>query len=111
VAKILKYCELPNTILFGYIWVSPYLFRGFHQPHAVHPTDDVIDISDTRTYAKRVHICFTFISGNIINKNHTHFCSDRAAGHFIAILLSLAGENSRSRRASFRELGLSELLD
>ena len=31
--------------------------------------DDAIDISDTKEYVKRVHVFFTFISGNIINKD------------------------------------------
>lgn len=65
-AKILAYCE---TAEYDLIWVSAYSFSDSHKPRAVEAADDVIAISDAREYAKRVHVLFTFISGNIINKD------------------------------------------
>ncbi len=65
-AKILVYCEAAEYDL---IWVSAYPFKQIHEPRAVEAGDDVITISDAREYAKRVHVLFTFISGNIINKD------------------------------------------
>jgi glycosyltransferase involved in cell wall biosynthesis len=64
--KLLYYCELAEYDL---IWVSSYSFAGSHQPRPASPRNDAIEISDPRAYARRVHVFFTFISGNIINKD------------------------------------------
>ena len=66
IAKILAYCEAAE---YDMIWVSNYSFGGSHKPRAIGSRNDAIEISDPRSYAKRVHIFFTFISGNIINKD------------------------------------------
>lgn len=65
-AKILKYCEAANYDL---IWVSSYSFGEFHMPRPLDVRNDAIEISDAKEYAKLVHIFFTFISGNIVNKD------------------------------------------
>jgi abequosyltransferase len=65
-AKILNYCEAAEYDL---IWVSSYSFGESHQPRPAAAGNDAIDISDPKAYAKHVHIFFTFISGNIINKD------------------------------------------
>jgi glycosyltransferase involved in cell wall biosynthesis len=82
-AKILAYCEAAEYDL---IWVSAYPFREIHQPRAAEAGDDAIAISDAREYAKRVHVLFTFISGNIINK-------DRVLAANPVALSSLVGTN------------------
>lgn len=64
--KILNYCEAAEYDL---IWVSSYSFGESHQPRPAGLSNDAVEISDPRAYAKRVHIFFTFISGNIINKD------------------------------------------
>jgi abequosyltransferase len=66
VAKILIYC---GTAKYDLIWVSNYSFGTLHKPRTVKPQLDAIEISDPRAYVKRVHVLFTFITGNIINKD------------------------------------------
>lgn len=65
-ARILTYCEAAEYDL---IWVSAYTFEDFHKPRALKARNDVIEISDASAYAKRLHVFFTFITGNIINKD------------------------------------------
>jgi abequosyltransferase len=65
-AKILGYCESAEYDL---IWVSHYSFKNVHTPRAVTPGRNAIEVADAKTYAKRIHVFFTFISGNIINKD------------------------------------------
>ena len=82
--KILNYCEAAEYDL---IWVSSYSFEDSHQPRRAGPSNDVIEISDPKAYTKRVHIFFTFISGNIINKDRV------SAGHAADEFSSLVGTN------------------
>lgn len=65
-AKILNYCAAGEYDL---IWVSAYSFAKVHQAHPVKARHDAVEISDAKTYVKRIHIFFTFITGNIINKD------------------------------------------
>ena len=65
VSKILHYCE---TADYDLISLRVYPFTEFHMPRSAGPRHDVIDISDPRDLAKRVHAMFALISGNIINK-------------------------------------------
>jgi abequosyltransferase len=65
-AKILSYCAAAEYDL---IWVSAYSFGKIHKPRAVNARHDTIEISDSRSYVKRIHVFFTFITGNIINKD------------------------------------------
>src|SRR5215472_2424301 len=81
--KILNYCEAAEYDL---IWVSSYSFGAAHQPRPAGPGNDAIEISDANAYAKRVHIFFTFISGNIINK-------DRLLAAHATDFASLVGTN------------------
>jgi len=71
IAKVLKYCESADYDL---ISLSDYPFESAHT-RVPKGALDAIAISDPREYAKRVHVFFTFISGNIINKDTV-----RAAG-------------------------------
>jgi abequosyltransferase len=66
VEKILTYCEASDYDL---IFVSGYPFAKFHIPPAATPDCDALELTDAREYTKHVHIFFTFISGNIINKD------------------------------------------
>jgi abequosyltransferase len=66
VAKIVSYCE---TADYDLISLTDYPFEDTHTPRAAAVRPDAIDISDPSAYAKRVHVFFTFISGNIINKD------------------------------------------
>jgi abequosyltransferase len=65
-ARILAYCQAAEYDL---IWVSSYSFEDFFQPRALKSRRDAVEISDAQTYAKRLHVFFTFISGNIVNKD------------------------------------------
>lgn len=64
--KIVTYCE---TADYDLIWVSGYCFHKPHQPRPAAASNDVIEIRDPKAYVKRIHIFFTFISGNIVNKD------------------------------------------
>jgi glycosyltransferase involved in cell wall biosynthesis len=66
VAKILDYCESGEYDL---LFLNHYPFFEFHLPKPASTGRDAIDISDAMEYAKYVHVFFTFISGNVINKN------------------------------------------
>jgi abequosyltransferase len=65
-AKIVNYCAAAEYDL---IWVSAYSFGKIHKPRTAKARHDIIVISDPRAYVKRIHVLFTFITGNIINKN------------------------------------------
>jgi glycosyltransferase involved in cell wall biosynthesis len=65
-AKILTYCEAAEYDL---IWVSSYSFGKFHKPLTAKARRDAVEISDSVAYVKRIHVFFTFITGNIINKD------------------------------------------
>lgn len=65
-AKILNYCKAAEYDL---IWVSSYSFGESHMPRPLEVRNDAVEILDAREYAKLVHIFFSFISGNIINKD------------------------------------------
>ena len=65
-AKILAYCERAEYDL---IWVSAYSFGGIYKPRSAEARDEAVEISDPNEYVKRVHVFFTFISSNIINKD------------------------------------------
>lgn len=71
--KILHYCEAAEYDL---IWVNSYSFGQSHLPCAATAQNDALEIFDPRTYAKHVHIFFTFISGNIINKDRVFQSQD-----------------------------------
>lgn len=64
--KILSYCAAAQYDL---VWVSAYAFGQGHKPRAARVRRDTIEISDSSAYVKRIHVLFTFISGNIINKD------------------------------------------
>jgi len=66
IAKIVTYCELADYDL---IWLSVYPFKETHTQVLARALYDVTDIFDAKEYAKRIHVFFTFISGNIINKD------------------------------------------
>jgi abequosyltransferase len=66
IAKILTYCEAADYDL---ISLGNYPFEDAHKPSPADRSYDAIEISDPRAFAKRVHVFFTFISGNIINKH------------------------------------------
>jgi abequosyltransferase len=65
-ARILTYCEAAEYDL---IWVSNYPFGNSHEPLRSGARADALEIADSVAYAKRIHVFFTFITGNIINKN------------------------------------------
>jgi len=65
-AKILSYCE---DVHYDLIWVSGYSFGEFRVPREAKRDRDAIEVTSAREYAKRVHVFFTFISGNIVNKD------------------------------------------
>ena len=64
--KILSYCDSADYDL---ICLNGYPFEDSHAPIPTSSRHDAIDISDPVQYAKHVHVFFTFISGNIVNKD------------------------------------------
>src|SRR5580704_10746317 len=65
-AKILDYCEAADYDL---ISLRNYIFEESHLPSPAGARKDVLDISDPRELAKRVHAMFGLISVNVINKD------------------------------------------
>ena len=66
ILKVVEYCEAADYDL---ISLRNYPFEESHTPIPAGSRHDVIDISDPRDLAKRVHAMFALISGNIINKD------------------------------------------
>jgi abequosyltransferase len=66
VAKIVSYCERSEYDL---IWLSAYCFEEALKAKPAGVRSEATEISDPVEYAKRVHVYFTYISGNIINKD------------------------------------------
>lgn len=87
-AKILKYCEAAEYDL---IWVGSYSFGDSHTLRRVELRNDAIEISDAREYAKLVHIFFTFISGNIINKDRVLAAGPRSFSSLVGTSLVQLG--------------------
>lgn len=65
IAKLLKYFEAADYDL---VSLNSYPLEDTHTSRESIARDDAIEISDPVDYAKRVHVFFTFISGNVINK-------------------------------------------
>jgi abequosyltransferase len=66
VSRIISYCESGEYDL---IWVNAHTFEGHLKAPALKTRKDAIEISNANAYAKRLHVFFTFITGNIINKD------------------------------------------
>jgi abequosyltransferase len=65
-AKVLHYCEHSNYDL---ISVAGSSFSQTYIPSPAKMGCDAFEITQARTYARYVHVFFSFISGNIINKD------------------------------------------
>jgi abequosyltransferase len=87
-AKILAYCEAGEYDL---IWVSNHSFGKFPKPFAVKARPDAIEISDSAAYVKRIHVFFTFITGNIINKDTVLEAGPKAFSSLIGTNLAQLG--------------------
>lgn len=74
-ARILTYCEAADYDL---VWVSGHTFDDFLGPRRLSARKDAIEISDAGAYAKHLHVFFTFISGNIVNKDKVLEAGPRA---------------------------------
>jgi glycosyltransferase involved in cell wall biosynthesis len=88
IAKILSYCEAAEYDL---IWVSSDSFQTFHVPPAASREPDAVEISDPVAYVKRLHVFFTFISGNIINKDTVLAAGPQAFSSLIGTGLAQLG--------------------
>jgi abequosyltransferase len=107
VAKILAYCEAAEYDL---IWVSYYSFSQSHKPRTVEARNDAIEISDPREYAKHVHVFFTFISGNIINKDRVLAAGPTAFSTLIGTNLTQLGWTYTALNGFVRGLYIIEKL-
>jgi len=65
IAKLLKYFEAADYDL---VSLNSYPLEDTLTSRESIARDDAIEISDPVDYAKQVHVFFTFISGNVINK-------------------------------------------
>jgi abequosyltransferase len=106
-AKILAYCEAAEYDL---IWVSSYAFGEVHKPRAVEARNDAIEISDSKEYAKRVHVFFTFISGNIINKDRVLAAGATAFSTLVGTNLTQLGWTYTALNGFVRGLYIREKL-
>lgn len=88
VAKILSYCEDAEYDL---MWVSSYPFGKSHIPLAVKARRDAVEISDPVAYVKRIHVFFTFISGNVINKDTVLAAGPKAFSGLVGTSLAQLG--------------------
>lgn len=105
VPKILSYCERAEYTL---ISLNSYGFEQSHKPPAAASHDDVIEISSPNMYASYVHVFFTFISGNIINKGAalppgSFSFSDLVGSGLIQLSWTYAALNRFSRGLYVRE--------
>jgi abequosyltransferase len=87
-AKILTYCEAAEYDL---IWVSHYSFGKFHKPLTAKARRDAVEISDSVAYVKRIHVFFSFVTGNIINKDTVLKAGPKAFSSLIGTGLALLG--------------------
>lgn len=87
-AKILSYCSAAE---YDMIWVSNYSFGKFHKPLSARERRDAIEISDPVAYVKRIHVFFTFITGNIINKDTVLGAGPRAFSSLVGTGLAQLG--------------------
>jgi abequosyltransferase len=67
IGKIITYLE---TNEYNIIYVNSYAFDGSGSPKRIKPYRAPRVIEDAQVFARAIHIFFTFISGNIINKDH-----------------------------------------
>jgi glycosyltransferase involved in cell wall biosynthesis len=88
VSKIVSYCEAADYDL---ISLSNYPFEGARTGTPAGDRCDAIDILDPREYAARVHVFFTFISGNIINKDTVLAAGQRPFSDLIGTCLIQLG--------------------
>ena len=66
VASVLSHLEARE---FDLVYIENYPIIGLDRPPALKSNICATEIEDPRIFASRVHIFFTFISGNIINKD------------------------------------------
>jgi len=66
IPKIMMYLEREEYDL---VYVNSYSFTGSHTPGPAVPGRKPTKFLDPREYVRRIHVFFTFISGNIINKD------------------------------------------
>jgi abequosyltransferase len=88
VSKIVSYCEAADYDL---ISLSNYPFEEAHLGTPAGERYDAIEIIDPREYAARVHVFFTFISGNIINKDTVLSAGQRPFSELIGTSLIQLG--------------------
>jgi abequosyltransferase len=88
VAKIVSYCAVAEYDL---IWVSSYSFKTFHVPSPASTECDAVEVCDPVEYVKRLHVFFTFISGNIINKDTVLAAGPTAFSSLIGTSLAQLG--------------------
>ncbi len=88
IAKIVNYCASGEYDL---IWVSAYSFGKNHKSIGVKPRWDAIEISDSAAYVKRIHILFTFITSNIINKDTVLGAGPKAFSSLVGTTLAQLG--------------------
>jgi glycosyltransferase involved in cell wall biosynthesis len=87
-AKILTYCEAAEYDL---IWVSSYSFGKFHKPLTAKARRDAVEIADSVAYVKRIHVFFTFVTGNIINKDTVMEAGPKAFSSLVGTSLAQLG--------------------
>lgn len=107
VAKILTYCDASDYDL---IWVSGYTFENFLRPRALKTRTDAIEISSASAYARRLHVFFTFITGNIVNKDKVLEAGPRAFSTLIGTGLVQLGWTYTALNGFTRGLYIREKL-
>jgi len=106
-AKLLSYCGAAE---YDMIWVSNYAFGKLHKPLPVKARRDAIEITDSVAYVKRIHVFFTFVTGNIINKDTVLAAGPKAFSSLIGTSLAQLGWTYTALNGFARGLYIREKL-
>jgi abequosyltransferase len=66
VAVVLSYVESKD---YEIVYLNSYIFKGEYTPLTLEPARNAVEMTDIEEYSRRINIFFTFISGNIVNKD------------------------------------------
>jgi len=88
IARILTYLEKNEYDL---VYLDSFPLPGAYTPRVIDSSRGVTILEDTRHFASRVHIFFTFISGNIINKDRVEASGPRSFAALVGSNLAQLG--------------------
>ena len=107
IGKIIGYLEANE---YNLIYVSSYAFDGSTSSKRIKSYRAPKVIKDAQVFARGVHIFFTFISGNIINKDHVMSSNQKDLSSLVGTNLVQLGWTYAALNGYVRGLYLSEEL-